>query len=279
MSNYSAPIDRENPSCFVFLLDQSGSMADKIGGSIDDKSKAQGLSDAINRLLQNLIIRCTRAEGVRDYYDVSIIGYGANSGVGPALGGELEGESLLAISRIANYPIRIEERETDDGAGSIKKFRLPIWFEPVSGGGTPMNAAFSQALDVLRDWIQAHPDSYPPILINLTDAEFTDEDPSNTVKAIKNLQTSDGKVLVFNCHISSSNSSSIRFPAVPSELPDKHARLLFDLSSELPHGMAAVAKELNVEIPENARGFVFNASIVDLIKFLDIGTRPTTELR
>ena len=64
---YSAEISRVNPSCFLFLIDQSGSMSDPFGGQAGRK-KAEGVADAINRLLQNLVIKCAKSEGVRDYY-------------------------------------------------------------------------------------------------------------------------------------------------------------------------------------------------------------------
>ncbi|MCS7166643.1 MAG: hypothetical protein NZ914_03290 [Gemmatales bacterium] len=70
---YDAAISRANPSCFVFLIDQSDSMNDPAGGS--NESKAQALAKVINELLMNLCIRCTvnPREGIRHYYDVSVI--------------------------------------------------------------------------------------------------------------------------------------------------------------------------------------------------------------
>src|SRR5947208_1975411 len=114
---YAAEISRANPSCFLFLIDQSGSMAD----SFPDKPmrKADGVADAINRLLQNLVIRCAKEEGVRDYFHVGVIGYGAH--VGPAFSGPLAGRELVPISEIGNMPARVEERtkKVDDGAGGL----------------------------------------------------------------------------------------------------------------------------------------------------------------
>jgi hypothetical protein len=52
---YTAEISRGNPSCFVFLIDQSGSMADVFGAGEGNQKKADGVADAINRLLQNLV--------------------------------------------------------------------------------------------------------------------------------------------------------------------------------------------------------------------------------
>jgi hypothetical protein len=56
-----AEISRTNPSCFLFLIDQSGSMTDLF----PDKPtrKADGVATAINGLLQNLVLRCAKEEG------------------------------------------------------------------------------------------------------------------------------------------------------------------------------------------------------------------------
>ena len=65
--SHEAQISRINPTAFLFVVDQSGSMSDRM--SIG-KSKAEFVSDALNRTLMNLIGRCTKSEGVRDYFEV-----------------------------------------------------------------------------------------------------------------------------------------------------------------------------------------------------------------
>jgi hypothetical protein len=104
--SYNAEISRTNPSCFLFLIDQSGSMSDPFGGGESNRRKADEVADAINKLLQNLVIRCAKAEGVRDYYHVGVIGYGAM--VGPAFSGALAGKELVPISQVAMQPARVE---------------------------------------------------------------------------------------------------------------------------------------------------------------------------
>ena len=56
---YEAEINRANPSCILFLVDQSASMSDSFAGEVG-RSKAQALADAINRLLLELTIKCTK---------------------------------------------------------------------------------------------------------------------------------------------------------------------------------------------------------------------------
>ncbi|MCC6803523.1 MAG: VWA domain-containing protein [Anaerolineae bacterium] len=272
---YSAEISRANPSMFLFLLDQSGSMSDPFGGG--GGKKDQKVADAINNLLFNLTIKCAKSEGVRDYYYVGVIGYGEK--VGPALGGELAGKELVPISKVADSPERIEERvkKVDDGAGGIieQKVRFPIWFSPISKGGTPMTDAFKTAQRIIEGWLAEHPDCFPPIVINITDGESTDGNPLKAAEALRALKSADGEVLLFNVHLSSKGGASFEFPSSESELPDQYARQLFALSSPLPEHIRSAASQEGFQVSENSRGFVFNADIVAVIRFLDIGTRPS----
>lgn len=273
--SYKAEISRSNPSMFLFLIDQSGSMDEKLGGG--GTRKDQAVADAINRLLQNLVIKCAKSEGVRDYYHVGVIGYGQK--VGSAFGGSLADRPLVPISVIADSPVEIEERtkKVDDGAGGLidQKIRFPIWFKPVAYGGTPMVAALGQAKTIVQNWLTEHPDCFPPIVINITDGESTDGNPSAAAQAVRDLASSDGGVLLFNVHLSTISAAPFEFPRSDSELPDQFAKQLFGMSSPLPDYLLNAAKQEGYNVSEGARGFVFNAEIVALIRFLDIGTRPS----
>lgn len=274
---YTAEISRFNPSCFIFLIDQSGSMQDPFGGDESARKKADGVADAINKLLQNLVIKCAKSEGVRDYYHVGVIGYGHR--VSPAFLGSLSGKELVPISEIANTPARIEERtkKIDDGAGGLvdQTIKFPIWFDSVANGGTPMCHAINRAQTILSGWLSQYPDCFPPIVINVTDGESTDGDPSSASDSLKSLASSDGNILFFNVHISSHRSQPIEFPDSEINLPDQHAQLLFNMSSILPDYMRSIAQQEGYRVSDGTRGFVFNGSIVSVIKFLDIGTRPS----
>src|SRR3989338_4991999 len=103
---YQAEISRANPTCFIFVLDQSGSMVDTFGGGETNLRKADFLADVVNKTLYDLVMRCTKPEEVRNYYHVAILGYGA--GVGAAFGGSLAGRDLISISEVADAPVRVE---------------------------------------------------------------------------------------------------------------------------------------------------------------------------
>lgn len=274
---YQAEISRSNPSCFLFLIDQSGSMSDPFAGGEAKRKKADLVADAINRLLQNLVIKCAKEEGIRDYFHVGVVGYGDH--VAPALGGVLAGRELVPISEVGNSPARVEQRikKVEDGAGGLvdQPIRFPVWFDPKAHGATPMCQAFVLTHDILARWIEQHPDSFPPIVINITDGEATDGNPGAAAASLRDLATSDGNVLLFNIHLSAKAGAAVEFPSAVDTLPDEFARSMFDLSSQLTPTMRTIAQQEGYAVDEGSRGFVFNADMVALIKFLDIGTRPS----
>ena len=272
---YSAEISRSNPTCFVFLLDQSASMQDQIGGTA--QRKCDVVADSLNRLLSELAIKCAKEEGVRDYFYISVIGYGAN--VGPAIGGQLAGRELVPLSEVAAAPSRLETRnkKVPDGAGGLadQEVKFPVWVDPVAANGTPMSAALTQVQSVLSAWLLAHPECFPPVVLNLSDGESTDGDPSFAGEAVRQLASSDGNVLLFNLHVSQDSSTPITFPDSDTSLPNEFAKSLFNLSSLLPPGLRSYAQQQGMPALEGSRGFVFNADMTSIVQFLDIGTRAS----
>ena len=152
--------------------------------------------------------------------------------------------------------------------------KFTVWFDPVAKSGTPMSQALTLARQVLTGWLAQHPSGFPPIVINITDGEATDGDPSAAASALRDLQTDDGQVLLFNLHLSSHQAAPVQFPGDDAGLPDKWAKLLFNLSSPLPPFMREIAGQEGFPVSECTRGFAFNADMVTVIQFLDIGTRP-----
>jgi len=122
--------------------------------------------------------------------------------------------------------------------------------------------------------VSEHAKGFPPIVINITDGEATDGEPLAEAKALESLGTDDGASLLFNIHLSSTSAAPLELPAAPDRLPDPFAKVLFEMSSPLTPFMIARAKELGMPAEEGSRGFVFNAQPVQVIQFLDIGTRP-----
>jgi hypothetical protein len=277
---FTAEISRTNPTCLLFLIDHSSSMDGPFGGQ-PGKKKSDGVADAINRLLQNLVLKCAKATGIRDYFHIGVVGYGAE--VKPVLVGTNASRPLLPISAIADAPLRVEQRkrQVDDGAGGLieQSFRFPIWFEPTANGKTPMNAAVQLAKEVVGGFVALYPDCFPPLVLNLTDGQPTDANPLAMAQALKALKSSDGNVLFFNAHLSSSAGAPIAFPGEEAGLPDVFAKLLYQMSSVLPPTMMKAAQEEGYNLQGTARGFVFNADLISVIRFLEIGTRVASSVR
>ena len=290
---YSAEISRASPAAVVFLLDQSASMQDPFGGAEARgdaaPSKARVLADTVNRLIQNLILRCAKEDGVRDYFSVGVVGYGervqpllrldeeAMGDGGTAVAGVAE---LVPVSTLAERPLRVEERlkrvPTGDGTFTEQRAKVPVWFDPTAKNGTPMCQALDFATQVVRQWVDLHPRSFPPIVINVTDGEATDGDPVRFAQSLREYGTADGEALLLNVHLSSSTEPAVELPDTIEGLPDEHARQLFQMSSTLPFSMRAAAEAEGYTVGLDTRGFIFNADPAALIRFLEIGTRPST---
>lgn len=251
-------------------------MADPFGGN-EMTRKADFVADVVNHTLHDLVIRCTKTEEVRNYYYVSVIGYGRATG--SALGGGLANRWLTPIAEVADYPLRVETRfkHVPDGMGGAVEMpvRFPVWLYPLADGGTPMCQAFAQAKNIIEQWLAEHPQGFPPTVLHLTDGESGDGDPLALGQEIMSLGTDDGQVLIFNCHVSSRRSSKIEYPASDSRLPDGFARTLFEISSPLPLNFLAAAKQLGVKTDEGSRGFIFNADPSSVVQFYEIGTSLT----
>ncbi len=281
---YSAEISRTAPAAVVFLLDRSASMKDAFGGAEARgdaaPSKARVLADTVNRLLQNLVLRCAKEDGVRDYFHVGVVGYGERVEglirLAPEAAASAPSPDLVPISALAERPLRIEDRVRPGPDGQGRSVRFPVWFDPAARNGTPMCAALDHATRVVRAWVDRHPRGFPPIVLNATDGEATDGDPLRFAQTLRSYGTDDGDALLFNVHLSSSTEPAVELPDTLEGLPDEHARRLFQMSSELPFAMRAAAEAEGYRVTIDARGFVFNADPAALVRLLEIGTRPGT---
>lgn len=277
---YTQEISRQNKACFLFLVDQSFSMTEPLGGS--DERKCDKLVEAINAWLYNMTIRAASGGNLRDWMDIGVIGYRTdqqnNPIVGPILQGELAGKNLVPITEIEQHPSRIQDAEQlmpDPATGEVVsvQVQVPIWVDAYAEGGTPMCTAFYKAHEILTQWIADHPKSFPPVVIHITDGESMDGDPLPYAESLKELNTDDGNVLLFNCNLSNVAKDSFLFINSSELLPDDYARTLFNMSSVLPESIVQRANLEGMNLQNNARGMVFNADMVCLIKFLDLGTR------
>ena len=283
---YTQEISRQNKACFLFLLDQSFSMEEPLGNSTN--RKCDELVTAINGWLQNMAIRASGDEGIKDWMDVGVFGYRTDRTANPiiesSLTGALAGRTFVSISEIGMNPARIDTRcqfIPDEETGEMIEVpcEVPVWVDPVTEGGTPMCHMLYQAHQMLSEWIGQHPRSFPPIVVHITDGESQDGDPTAYADAVKKLATDDGNVLLFNCHLSMTAADPFMFPSAEAGLPDDLGRVLFRMSSVLPDPFFRHATMEGFQLQPNARGMAFNADMVCLIQFLNMGTQAAPGLR
>jgi hypothetical protein len=276
---YAQQVSRHNPALFVFLLDQSLSMGQPL--ACGASRMADELALAINTILRGLCIRAAGESGVKDWYDVAVIGYGSDSGgspaVGPALTGPLAGKAIVSIRELFNNPARIEKASEDvideDTGETINwLFDMPLWLDPVVNHGSPLCTAIVNACEIVDHWIAGHTNSFPPIVINVSAGESDDGDPISYAEVLKHRRTDDGNVLFFNCCLSAVPADPFVFPENTKLLSSDWAKTLFHSSSILPQEIVRVARNVVCTVELNARCMAFNADAVALLKFLETAT-------
>ena len=277
---YERDISRRDPGCVVFLLDRSDSMKQTWGNSRE--TMAEGAARALNETLLELLFTSQGEPGkARHYFDVGVFGYGlrpvgGGEGVEPGFGGKLMGQPLVALPDLRDNPIAVREMPSVD-AGAPPS-RMPIWVEPVHGHRTPMCQAVAVAGAHVYEWASAHPDSFPPIIINITDGMVTDSpyegaDLQEWAQRLVNIRTSDGPSLLFNIFLSPAGSAQpVMFPGTDRGLPPPGPDL-FRMSSLLPPPMVANAQSAGIPVEPGGRGFGFNADAANLVRFLEVGTK------
>ena len=273
---YQESISRKRPGCIIFLLDRSDSMSRSWGGS---ETLAEGAARAINSILLELCLRAQKGQGLSyHYFDIGMIGYGlrpmaGGEGVESAFGGALAGRDLVPLPELRDNPIAVREVVSPDAGPPA---RAPVWVEPMQGYRTPMCEAIAIAGLHVFEWAQAHPESFPPIIINITDGFVTDSPFDGATldewaERLTGIGTQDGPALLFNIFLAP-EPNLVMLPATDAGLPSPGPDL-FRISSVLPPPMVLSAQNAGITPPSGARGFAFNADSTMLVKFLEIGTR------
>lgn len=275
---YSARITRDNPAAFIFLIDQSGSMEEKMASGPVITTKAEVVAEVTNLLLREIVNRCRKEDGVADYFDIAAIGYSGEQ-ASMLLSKEMfVTPSALNMAHCRKRTIT-RERLVMDGGTRLTTDNLNYWIEPRAQGNTPMRAALEQALWLVERWCRkpGREGCYPPTLINITDGEATDadhEDLTSVAEEIKSAGTNDGKALLININISSSFSDhTILFPTSREELPgSRYSETLFDMSSVMPETYNEHILRLRPGTHPPFRGMSLNTSAADLVAMMNIGS-------
>jgi hypothetical protein len=283
---YSQEITRRHGSAMVIVLDRSGSMQEQMSYGHTQTTKAEILARTASSLVTELIDRCRRTDALRDYYDVAVIGYGNNE-VEMLLGSE----GFLSVVELDRhqppYSIQAFEELLPNGEWAMVEHQYIEWFKPKAEGNTPMYEAMLRVRDLVSDWCsdEHNRESFPPIVINITDGESSDCDDRelcDVCSQIRRTATEDGNTLLLNIHISSNNTiPSMIFPmAEELATADHYARTLAECSSIMPDVFnQAICQMKGAGATPPFFGMGYNASIIELLSIINIGSRSVSNMQ
>jgi len=234
---------RNAPKLVIFLIDESTSMQEITAG----EPKHIVVDRCVNSAIEQLVTICNRADGVRDYAELAVVGYGGRDREAPTLRSLLpttSGAWTAPLSAVAEMATVVDDRAQ--------------YVTSVPNGWTPMGAAIRLAGRLVSDWLVEHPDSPAPVIVNVTDGLPTDDDAAEGpvdewAKKLEQLATTDGSCLLINVNAGAFGVTLDRciFPA-EGEVPDSEgATRLWSFSSNLPEELVSRAARLGL-IPQTA---------------------------
>lgn len=280
---YTARIDREHPTAFIFLVDHSVSMDRYTYYNGEEITLSEAVSRIVNSQINELVERCVKNNETRHYFDIAVIGYGEEAY--SAWNGALEGKDFVSPEEIRNNPykkITVKEEVRTRKGTTIKEVEKKQWMVARNDGSwTHMDKALKRAESLLEGWMRTHQnkDCYPPTIINITDGEYNGVDDATMLQLsnqLKSMFTNDGNVLFFNIHVVPNQGEAIVFPSSENDLNgDLYGVKLFAMSSLLPLNYNDQIKlifneDLDSDIRYRAMGV--NAGMERLVKMMKIGT-------
>jgi uncharacterized protein YegL len=250
---YNARVKTNQPCCIALLLDQSGSMSEKVINNLGETvKKSEYLAQEVNKFLNEILLKCRREDQYKNYFDILIIGYGREEdedyeGVVLAWEGKLKGKSWVNVNDLLETFLRkdiIETKNTKAFGPKIIKIEYKCWIEPYAEGLTPMRKAFQFCRPFIEDWVKRNPNSFPPLIFNITDGEVSDVDEMSELiqeaNALKSLSTSNGNALIFNLLTSDNHEKIVEFPyehEIGLFEESEFEKAMFEASSYIPRNL------------------------------------------
>ncbi len=258
----------------VFLIDESVAMDARVAEGT--KSKAESIATALNSLLNQLT---TLAE-----LDVAIVGYRTDAQgkreIGCRWAGALAGAKFVSTGSLAESPLKVEDRVRKlPGPGGVgvageQTVKFPIWYVPTLAEAASRAAALDYCRTLLEDWLkQAGPNAEPPLVVDLLGqpSEEDEQRAADAVERIRQLESPSGPPLVMHAHLGSlAGIPPTLYPSGDAQLPAGTISRLFHSASVLPEPFTAALANVQVTVNPGAKGLIYNAKMVDLIRFFSI---------
>lgn len=285
---YRQPVTHRERTAIIFVVDCSISMLQpaKIGNLILPKIEIIEL--ICNYMIDELILRASRGDKVRNYYDIAVIGYSQGRAESLLPGND----DLMPIDRLAELMPMPNTIYTaghgEDGSILNAPITLHEWIKPRAAGSTPMHEALAYVCMLVERWCRNLDNrySFPPMVFHITDGACNDADEQallDIAECIKRTHTEDGNTLLFNIHLSSTMEDDYHeiFPHAKKFKPNRYDReVLYAMSSVIPKELEhLVAYLLGLKHRGPYRGVAFNSSPVELLSILNIGTETANNIR
>ena len=269
----------ESPGCVILLIDESAAMESTVQEELLElgqelKSKGASAATAINSLLKQL------AAGPD--FDVALVGY-RSVDAGPSVAkvrwsGPLAGREFVSTRELAANPVSIETRQRRvPDPSSFSGYRaepveVPVWYSPEFGGIASQVLAFQTCKDLLERWSQsAGPNPGQSLVIHLFAAGSGDGNPSKVIEELRELTISGQPPLVYQAHLSTAKSvPPTLYSSNRTFLQPGPSRDLFERCSPLTSDHSTALKAAKLVLGANARGMLFNAKMIDIVRFLSL---------
>lgn len=262
--SYTQQWSSATPGLLIILLDQSGSMSNRLQ---DGRSRAEAATRIVNRMIDNIIARNFNGNKPKDRCRIIVIGY--NNDVRILAEGSLNelDENILGFEPVSGT-----------SAASGTAIDEAIWLRPEATGGTDMAGAFALAAAKINEYLSSYSGKTmpAPVIVNVSDGMPNSVDGTlSSVQNIWNISTADGVPLVFNAMIAES-SSAISFPEALDDDRESPASFLFQISSVVPDSMRGAAGKSGFALDSLSRGFIYGADADSLQRLIDFGSSKAT---
>ena len=183
---YTQSITRSRRTAFFLAIDCSGSMAEPIRFRGRPTTKAEAVASVANGLLFELIERARRSDGVRNYYDIAVLGYSGDD------------EGFIAAPRRPRHAVRHGGWRPCGPTSGARRSNAACPTEASPCANCPYRSGSNPAPRDRRPCAKRcgasatsrrrgaptppHAESFPPIVFNITDGEATDCDEEEAAR-------------------------------------------------------------------------------------------------
>jgi len=215
---YTTLATSETPALILFLLDVSASMERTMG----NKRRLDVALQSLRQAADAMIFRSTKGKLISPRYHIGVLAYST--------------EVVDVLDGI--HPV--------DKARGLLEERLE---QIVTQQGTDTAKAFYWTARILRESLHKAYFSPAPLIVHLTDGEYTGDDPAPFAYWLKRLRVADGYVLIQNIYISDVFAGEIRdfktWKGIQENTPlqDNYARKLREMSSLIPDSYLQYLRE------------------------------------